>query len=53
MGQGGIIVLVNGTKYQWDLTGQGAYQMEWEFGRDQTKIVEPCESIFAIIGVYH
>ena len=34
MGQGGDVVLVNGTKYAWDRTGCGAYQMEWMFGKE-------------------
>ena len=41
MGQGGYIVLVNGTKYAWDRSGSGAYQMEWKFSDDSFKVVEP------------
>ncbi|KAI9723061.1 MAG: hypothetical protein M1812_001510 [Candelaria pacifica] len=38
MGQGGVVVLVNGTSYVWDLVGQNAYQMEWEFERDAREV---------------
>lgn len=43
MGQGGIIVLVNGTKYAWDRTGSDNHQKGWDFGNDQAKFVETCK----------
>ncbi|KAL9609491.1 MAG: hypothetical protein Q9167_005740 [Letrouitia subvulpina] len=51
MGQGGYIVLVNGTKYTWDRSGCGAYQMEWKFGNDEYKVVQPYSTITVYVEV--